>query len=89
MPQETRVMTNIPGDFRSLMDVCLDLHMWNNGSGDPWATNRQECLLILQTALEYWTEGTNSAKEFDDAVKNLIQVTLDEDTWFDNWRNTH
>lgn len=89
MMHETRAMINVPGDFRSLVNVCLDLHMWNNGSGDPWATDRQKCLLILQTALEHWTEGPAYAKEFDDAVRSLIQVTLDEDTWYNNWRNTH
>ena len=89
MPHETRVIANVPGDFRSLMGVCLDLHMWNNGSGDPWATDRQGCLLVLQAALEFWEEGPPAAKEFDNAVKNLIQVTLDEDTWYNNWRNTH
>lgn len=81
MPDITRMMLqrDNPDGFTTLFDVCLDLHMGNNGSGDPWVFNRERSVHILKMALAHWREGPEFSKDFDDAVKNLVEVTLAED----------
>ncbi len=74
MPQSTR---EILGEV-SLFDVALDLHMSTTGSGDPWATDPARCVAILEMAVRDWEEGPTYCKAFDDAVKNLLVVALQE-----------
>jgi hypothetical protein len=64
---------------RKLLDVCLELHMHNSGGGDPWCFDRERYVHVLRTAIANWREGSASSKGFDDAVKNLIVKTLEED----------
>ena len=65
--------------FRSLLDICLDVHMHTQGSSDELAPQEYEYEKeTLAIALNNWKEGLPRSKAFDDAVKNLIQLTLNE-----------
>lgn len=65
--------------FRSLLDICLDVHMHTRGSSDELSPHEYEYdRETLAIALNNWREEHPTAKLFDDAVKNLIQVTLNE-----------
>ena len=74
MPQSTR---EILGDA-TLLDVCLSLHMGNNGSGDPWSFDRKKDVEMLEMALRDWEKSPDFTLEFDEAVRNLIVVSLTE-----------
>ncbi len=74
MPQSTR---EILGEA-CLLDVALDLHMSTTGSCDPWAIDPARCVAILEMAVRDWEEGPTYRKAFDDAVKNLLVVALQE-----------
>ena len=65
--------------FGNLLNICLELHMFNTGSSD--ALNDKDKLFlinILKQALLDWTEGPEKYKKFDNAVLYLIETTLQE-----------
>lgn len=65
--------------FGNLLNICLELHMSNTGSSDVIGFTKKIFLVtILEQALEEWKEGPTSSKPFDDAVKNLIEITIKE-----------
>ena len=62
-----------------LFSICLRMHMNNTGSSDPLSKEEKSyCYSVLTTALIHWEESHKFSKLFDDAVKNLIEVTLVE-----------
>lgn len=68
--------------FRSLLEICLDVHMHTRGSSDALSPHEYEYdKETLAIALNNWREEHPQSKPFDSAVKNLIQVTLDEAAW--------
>lgn len=65
--------------FRSLLDICLDVHMHSSGSSDELSPHEYEYdKKTLQIALDHWEEQIPQCELFDGAVKNLIQATLNE-----------
>jgi hypothetical protein len=77
MPKEVRELTG----ERTLLDVCMDLHMHNNGSApDLFATESDKLtqLRYLKLAIKYWTPGFVKDTDFDNAVKKLVMVTIIE-----------
>lgn len=72
MPKQTRERQ---GD-RSLLDICLCVHMGTTGSADP---EPKEYVEILEDALKNWEPNTfSSSWGFDEAVRHLIWTTLCE-----------
>jgi hypothetical protein len=70
MPIETRERQG----SRSLLDVCLDVHMHHNGSSDcQTPTEFLADIRLLADALTYWKASSCS---FDMAVHSLIRATL-------------
>jgi len=69
----------VESGYNNLLDICLDLHMMNNGSYQDMTKEKYEFLVsILKQADEEWFEGNSKYKIFDDAVRNLIKATLEE-----------
>lgn len=65
--------------FRNLVDICLDVHMHTQGSSDDLSPQEYEHdKETLGIALNTWRDEHPRSKSFDDAVKNLIQATLNE-----------
>lgn len=62
-----------------LLTICLDLHAASTGSADPLDDETGErYVAILRLALEAWTPSPPFTREFDDAARRLIEVTLQE-----------
>jgi hypothetical protein len=67
------------GNDKTVLDVCLMLHMSNTGSADPLTLEDEDkSLKLLKMMLSKWADSHVSSKRFDDAVKNLIEATLIE-----------
>ena len=67
------------GRMLSLPEICLLVHMYSTGTGPDFGEKTYEYHKeTLQIALDNWKEERLQDKLFDDAVKNLIQATLDE-----------
>jgi hypothetical protein len=64
--------------YRTLLDVCLDVHMTNAGSFDRPAGFQCNDILALEHALATWKEDLPRSKQWDDAVKTLIELVLRE-----------
>lgn len=69
----------------SVFDICMELHMDNNGGGDSLLKEKRE---LLRKALvwlrdEKWHESHHNSLSFDTAVLNLINITLNEKNWRD------
>lgn len=64
-----------------VLDVCLDVHMQNTGSLSP-QDDYDDNISFLKRKLEFWkpsfTHDLAFTKDFDEAVRNLIVVTLKE-----------
>jgi len=75
MPKEARMLL---GSDKTLLDVCLYLHMSNTGSSDPLPEDIEvNYIKILKTARDNWEPSVHKYwEEFDDAVLNLINKTL-------------
>lgn len=83
MPKESRerqVRTRYDETkFRNLLEICLDVHMYTTGSSDDLSPDEYEYdKQTLAIALNNWREEIPRSKAFDDAVKALIQATLNE-----------
>ena len=79
MPKEARERQGISTEWHSLLDICLMVHMHSEGSSDELTPEQYEYHKeTLATALNHWEPSHPRSKKFDDAVRNLIQVTLDE-----------
>jgi len=85
MPREARerqgnFYEDHPNVHRTLPAICVDVHMISCGSADYSDDGKQYEYdkETLQIALDNWQESIPSNKMFDDAVKNLIEVTLKE-----------
>lgn len=74
MPHSARVLQ---GDA-TLPEICMDLHMAVTGSCDRPDEAMAEMATILMTALEDWEPGLDKYGAFDDAMKNLVTVTVQE-----------
>jgi hypothetical protein len=61
-----------------LPEICLIVHMYNTGSGPISLEEYEEYRETLQIAVDNWKEERAENKLFDDAVLNLINVTLKE-----------
>ena len=98
MPQEASDLMNTG---EGLLHVCQELHMNANGSSDtlspiydgPYCEalafkgRKERYIKILETAMEHWTPN-NSV--YDNAVKSLIEATLQEvymNDHKDEWQN--
>lgn len=65
--------------WESVLEICLYLHMHHNGASDPLdAETYAEYLQHITNRLSNWREGQAISKQFDDAVKSLIQATIAE-----------
>ena len=63
----------------TIFDICLALHMENNGSSDPLPDNvRRDYLDNLELTMEQWMPSFPGSRKFDDAIKDLIYATLIE-----------
>jgi hypothetical protein len=62
---------------RTLPEICMHVHMATTGASDPYDEYHND-IELLQWALEEWREGPAFKARFDDAVKNLIKVTVEE-----------
>lgn len=74
MPQATRERQ---GD-RSLLDICLEVHAATTGAGDLDPASYISDIHLLRDALLQWEGAPPQTKEFDAAVKQLIEVTIKE-----------
>jgi hypothetical protein len=84
VPKEARArQTKLNNEGRyvtiNLPEICLYVHMYSTGSGPDLGEEEYNYWKeTLQIALDNWKEERLDDKLFDDAVKNLIQATLDE-----------
>jgi hypothetical protein len=62
---------------RSVLDICLDVHMCTTGAYPRHKQEQEDDIDCLEEVLENWTDSIHAPK-FDNAVRKLIQVTLDE-----------
>lgn len=75
MPKESRELML---STENLLQICLDLHMSNNGSSDPLSKETEERYLkILYLANLNWVYYKHN-QDFDNAVRVLIYATLRE-----------
>jgi len=79
MPKEARGRQGQFTEWHSLLDICLMVHQHSSGSSDELSPEKYDYHKeTLAIALNHWEESHPQSKKFDDAVKNLIQDTLDE-----------
>lgn len=75
MPRFTRERQ---GD-RTLLDICLAVHMHTTGASDPLPPELlAEQVSILRDAIQHWEDGHLASLEFDTAVRRLVDATLVE-----------
>lgn len=81
--RERKIKLRERQDGRTLLDIALCLHGINTGSSESFDSDRirRESIEILQEALVCWTPGLGGSEKFDNAVKNLIEVVLEEPCW--------
>ena len=61
-----------------LTTLCIDLRTRMTGGWDSWSPERvQEGLRILQDTLDAWEPTTQRLAPFDDAVRGLLQATIE------------
>lgn len=77
MDRETRV-SFLEQYERNLLKACQDLHMNISGSSDTLSfMQRIELTGFLKQKILNWSSISHS-KAYDDAVKNLIEITINE-----------
>lgn len=79
MPNATREQQG----KRSLLDICLSLHMQNTGAADKNVGQHEgptyaEDVNLLALAAAHWEPELESTADFDNAVLRLIMTTLRE-----------
>lgn len=78
MPARTRKKQN----GRSLLSICLDIHMQNTGASDQYqfdVKGYKKDLTLLRIALDNWEhQPIEKFLDFDCAVYDLISATIDE-----------
>jgi hypothetical protein len=62
----------------TLPEICQELHEMTTGSMDCDPKIRDKYIQILALAKVFWVPEPDFTKHYDDAVLNLIEVTLDE-----------
>jgi hypothetical protein len=67
---------------RSLLECALDVHMtvtgtYERSSGGECPTQEDD-IRALQHTLENWKPSWPGEQSFDDAVRNLIEIALEE-----------
>lgn len=66
-------------DKKSILEMCLDLHMHNTGASDPLPpATYGEYFHYLCNKVQAWLPSHDGTKQFDDAVLNLVKVTIAE-----------
>lgn len=63
---------------RNLLSICLDVHMTSTGAYERSVKDNNEDVEILYEALDIWEENTKFTEKFDEVVKSLIEITLEE-----------
>ena len=64
---------------RSLLDVALDVHMTNTGSYERSKQAQDNDIEVITLVLKTWEPTVHRKyEEFDNAVKNLLTITLKE-----------
>lgn len=65
--------------FGNLLNICLELHMSNTGSSDCLKIAEKTNLVsILKQSIEEWDDSYYNFQFFDNAVRNLIETTIEE-----------
>lgn len=60
-----------------ILDICLDIHTQNSGSLER-QPDYDDVIVFLKKKLLSWRASPDFTRDFDEAVKNLIAVTLKE-----------
>lgn len=61
---------NVPG-------IALDIHSAVCGSGE-WYADIQDDVLLAMNIIRHWEPSHEHSKEFDDAVKAMLQAACNE-----------
>jgi hypothetical protein len=62
-----------------IVDICETLHMAGNGSGDGLApTLRASLIGKLKARLDGWHKSPKFSERYDNAIRELIEATLEE-----------
>lgn len=65
-------------DPRSLLEICLDVHMTHEGSMERFGLDQIKDLELLNEWLDTWEPSTPKSELFDEAVRQLILATIAE-----------
>lgn len=64
---------------RSLPEICASLHQILAGDGPPWTEDRiRNTIELLETTRKTWVDRPRGNTEYDQAVKKLLDVVLQE-----------
>lgn len=70
---------------RTLLDICLAVHMHHTGASDPLSAEMlAEFVSILRDACQHWERGREESLNFDTSVRWLIESTLLEHSQYEN-----
>ena len=61
-----------------ILTVALNVHMYVAGSYDTMLEDHKLNVKTLQYALANWEEYNSKPKEFDNAVKKIIEIAIKE-----------
>jgi len=68
------------GYARSILSTCERLHMSRTGAGDTLSDrDRLACVEWLRFSLRNWTVSGSFTRDYDDAVRRLVRVTLSDE----------
>jgi len=62
----------------NVLQMCLDVHMATCGSSDCDPHKQKIDVYLLESILKEWEPSPPFTMEFDEAVKNLIKITVKE-----------
>lgn len=63
---------------RTLLDCALDVHMTLTGTLERSLADQAKDMGVLKHTLSNWKPSWPGEQSFDDAVRNLIEIALEE-----------
>lgn len=70
----------------TLPEICMALRIGVNGSGDEWdPTFIRQAVEMLKARLQTWLPSTSRDERVDEAVRLLVQATIDEVEGYTWW----
>lgn len=75
----SRLLTKELHGSATLPDICIRLRQQACGASDPWPPELAVATVnLLRERLAVWLPSHPTRQQFDDAVKRLVEITVEE-----------